>query len=417
MAVEMHGSNEDFFSRLRPVEVFDQAVDTTLHVDVPTDWWTVVADVEGSTRAIAEGRYKQVNTVGVACIAAVLNLDRTLRLPYVFGGDGATLAIPPRLLPAAESALRGAQRLARDGFGLALRVGLVSVADLRAMDARVRVTKVRLSAKVDLPVLSGRGWEEAERRLKEADLNGIRRLAPDDDPADADFSGFECRWQEVPAARGVKLSLIVLGRSPDPQQNRQALRQTLDAVRRCIGSDAESHPIRLSDLRLTNDLRDLMGERRVRTFGQGVWAAIAYQIRLWSLNLVGACLFRRDEGRADRPWGRYKADLIQQSDHRKFDGTLRMVVDAREDQVTALTDWLEARRQEGHLVYGVHRAQSALITCIVHQHDGDHIHFVDGADGGYALAARQLKAQLRESLSAAQATPAEPGNGPWCDLD
>jgi hypothetical protein len=40
----------------------------------------------------------------------------------------------------------------------------------------------------------------------------------------------------------------------------------------------------------------------------------------------------------------------------------------------------------------------ALLTCIVFSYNGNHVHFVDGSDGGYALAARSLKAQLK-SLS------------------
>jgi hypothetical protein len=31
----------------------------------------------------------------------------------------------------------------------------------------------------------------------------------------------------------------------------------------------------------------------------------------------------------------------------------------------------------------------------VKSYDGNHLHFVDGAEGGYALAAKQLKAQLQ----------------------
>jgi hypothetical protein len=38
------------------------------------------------------------------------------------------------------------------------------------------------------------------------------------------------------------------------------------------------------------------------------------------------------------------------------------------------------------------------LTCIVFSYNGNHVHFVDGSDGGYAMAARGLKAQLK-SLS------------------
>ena len=37
------------------------------------------------------------------------------------------------------------------------------------------------------------------------------------------------------------------------------------------------------------------------------------------------------------------------------------------------------------------------MTCVVPSYkDGTHIHFIDGGDGGYAMAAKQLKAQLKE---------------------
>jgi hypothetical protein len=44
--------------------------------------------------------------------------------------------------------------------------------------------------------------------------------------------------------------------------------------------------------------------------------------------------------------------------------------------------------------YGIHRQEAALMTCIVPSSlDRDHVHFVDGASGGYAMAAAMLKAR------------------------
>jgi hypothetical protein len=60
-----------------------------------------------------------------------------------------------------------------------------------------------------------------------------------------------------------------------------------------------------------------------------------------------------------------------------------------------MTHWLEARHAEGFLVYGVSRSRQALITCLIESHRDRHVHFIDGSDGGYALAARQLKDQLK----------------------
>ena len=51
------------------------------------------------------------------------------------------------------------------------------------------------------------------------------------------------------------------------------------------------------------------------------------------------------------------------------------------------------RYTDGTSVYGTHVANAALMTCAITSYRGDHVHLVDGADGGYALAAKQLKAQ------------------------
>ncbi len=41
---------------------------------------------------------------------------------------------------------------------------------------------------------------------------------------------------------------------------------------------------------------------------------------------------------------------------------------------------------------GVH-GREALLTCSVFSCNGSQVHFVDGSDGGYAMAARGFKAQ------------------------
>jgi hypothetical protein len=68
-----------------------------------------------------------------------------------------------------------------------------------------------------------------------------------------------------------------------------------------------------------------------------------------------------------------------------------------EPEIVALEHYLESERAAGRLAYGMHRAPAALVTCFVRSHAGNHVHFVDGANGGYALAAKQLKAQLARS--------------------
>jgi hypothetical protein len=35
------------------------------------------------------------------------------------------------------------------------------------------------------------------------------------------------------------------------------------------------------------------------------------------------------------------------------------------------------------------------MTCLVFERDGRQVHFVDGADGGYTLAAKKMKERMR----------------------
>jgi hypothetical protein len=58
----------NFYRDLPVLESFAEAIETARHAQVPGDWWIVIADVMGSTKAIEGGGYKKVNTVGVACM-------------------------------------------------------------------------------------------------------------------------------------------------------------------------------------------------------------------------------------------------------------------------------------------------------------------------------------------------------------
>lgn len=391
-----HSSSAHFYRDLPTLPSLDVALDTAVQTNVPDDWHCVVADVVQSTQAIAAGAYKQVNTVGVACIAALVNMDRRLQLPFVFGGDGATFAVPASHIEPTLRALRGAQQLAAQQFGLQLRAGLVPVGELRAAGHVVKVAKVQLSAHVGQAVLAGSGWAEAERRIK-AGLpdGGVLYAQPDDGPAEASFEGFECRWQEVPSFQGHKLALIVLARASDPVQAQHTYQRVLAHLREVLGDDLSAHhPLRAERLRLSFSPRELMGEWRVRTAGLPWLGKLAYAGRLLLQNVVGHYLFARRIDTATVAWSHYRDDLVHQTDFRKFDAALRMVLDVTQAQHQTLQIWLNAQQAQGTLVYGLHLSDHALITCLVESHADKHLHFVDGSDGGYALAARQLKQHL-----------------------
>ena len=391
-------STEKFYQDLPALDSFADAIETDRHAPVPADWWIVVADVIGSTQAIASGSYKKVNTVGAACIAAVVNVDRSVDIPFVFGGDGATFAVPDTLRERVIPALREAQRLSRSSFDLLLRVGMISVASLLARNMPVRLAKIRLSPNVTQPTFSGRGWDAAERMVKDTDTDGVLRVQESDGPCDGSFEGFECRWQGVPSFNDHKLALLVAAISDDAGTNLATYRELSAKIAHIYGDIASYHPLRTEHMRLSLNPSELGHEWRVRSSALGVIARARYFLRIVLLNLAGLYIFARRIDTKTVPWSRYIDDMVANTDFRKFDGMLRMVMDGSEAQYEDLRSYLEARHREGRLVYGMHKSREALVTCIVFSYSGNHVHFVDGSDGGYAMAARDLKTR-RKSLA------------------
>jgi hypothetical protein len=91
---------------------------------------------------------------------------------------------------------------------------------------------------------------------------------------------------------------------------------------------------------------------------------------------------------------RYRNELRDNTDYRRFDDTLRLLIDCESAQGDAIEAALESHAQQDNLRYGVHRSDSALMTCLVFNLDkGEHIHFVDGSDGGFTAAAKKMKAR------------------------
>ena len=383
-----------FYRDLPALQNFSEALETRRHTLVPQDWWIVIADVEGSTHAIEAGDYKKVNTVGVACIAAVTNVDRSIDIPFVFGGDGASFAIPDILVERVIVALRGAQKLSRVSFDLNLRAGLIKVSDLSRQNLWVQVAKIRLSAHMTQAAMSGLGWYEAEKRVKAIDTMGVLMVRENEGPAEAHFDGFECRWQGVPSFNGHKLSLLVAAMSSDSATNLTTYQAISEKIQAIYGDVANYHPLHPKDMQLTFNLAMLSHEWRVKTGVSGSWGKLRYAIKILFQNVAGAFLMARSMDTKEVRWSHYRNELVENSDFRKFDGMLRMVMDGNEAQAEELNEYLESQFLSGRLVFGMHKSREALVTCLVQSYNGNHLHFVDGSDGGYALAARNLKQKI-----------------------
>jgi hypothetical protein len=139
----------------------------------------------------------------------------------------------------------------------------------------------------------------------------------------------------------------------------------------------------------------LASEQRVRTYGEQWWSRLLSWPKLWVQNALGVLFMTTDWTTSETQWGTYKEDLEAHTDYRKMDGTLRQVLAGTVEQRKEFEAYLQAQYEAGTLVYGLDASDAAMITCLVFQYEKEHVHFVDGADGGYAHAARELKDRER----------------------
>lgn len=374
-----------FLDSLPVFSAFEGVTELGNYRSLPEDWMLAVADIVGSTRAIAEGRYKAVNTAGASVISALLNVLGRRDLPFVFGGDGALVALPGGQAETARAALAAVQTWVTEEIGLELRTALVPMADVRAQKLDVRVARFQASDQVTFAMFAGGGASWAEREMK------ARRYRVDPAPAGArpDLTGLSCRWDPIEARHGEIVSIIALPAGPDKLDAFAAL--VADIVALAGVEERGGHPVPV----------DGPGYRLLPEGMKYEVAALAPKgKRLWPrLSIVGQLVLTTILDKTGWKLGsfsaeRYKSDVSANSDFRKFDDGLKMTIDVDKATIGRIEKRLTEAERAGICLYGLHRQDSALMTCIVATPlQRDHIHFVDGAAGGYAMAAANLKAK------------------------
>lgn len=384
-------SSKDFYARLPLLTDFGAIARPENFAPLPEDWHVVMSDVRNSTAAVQSGHYKNVNTVGAAIITAVLNAAGAIEIPFVFEGDGSTLCVPPELLDDARAALLETQSLARRSFGLELRIATLPVARILEAGYGVRVARYRVSENYTQAMFAGGGLAYAERVLKDPATAPRYAVVPGSLAPRGNFEGLECRWQDIPSPHGETVSIMVKALRADSAALYRDLIAQLQAI---YGSDDACHPIHPPNLAIALAAGQLGNEAGVRAAHRGRLGRWLYLMKARFWVLVGWC-FMNFAIRTDRTdWGRYKETLARNSDVRKFNDGFRQLVAGTAEQREALAAWLEERFARRELVYGLHVADRAHMTCLVFDYAGRHLHFIDGADGGHFLAAKELKRRI-----------------------
>src|SRR5579863_5942391 len=224
--IAFNGSDK-FYSAIPVFRGFGRLMEPALYSPLPDDWSIGVADIVGSTKAIAQARYKAVNMAGAAVIAAVTNALEGREFPFVFGGDGASFAVAPGDLERAREALAATATWVSEDLDLAMRVALVPIAAIRAQGLDVRVARFGPSANLSYAMFSGGGLGWADAAMKRGEF----AVAPAQPGSHPDLSGLSCRFEEIPAVRGLILAVLVMPvKGADPAAYRKLIEDIVALV-------------------------------------------------------------------------------------------------------------------------------------------------------------------------------------------
>lgn len=387
-----HDDTYNFYCNLPTIEDFFDASDEKNYHPLPEDWYVAITDIINSTDLLHKEQYKNVNILGASPIVGILNIAERNKIPYVFGGDGSAFCIPPQLLNETHNVLAACRQIGKEVYNLNLRAAIIPVSHLKQQGYHIKIARYRASEHYIQAFFSGGGISQAEVILKNSNLKKYR-IAASDNAEEVDFSGLECRWQEV-KQEGKEVITLLVASNPKKNPSDPVYSEVLQKLRDIFSFDNTSNPLDNTALHMNTSFSKLMGEVNFRTFGKGWFDKLLYLIKAELQILIGKLFMNMEYATSNTDWARYKTDMTRNSDYRKFDDMLRLVISGSTAQRRQLERFLEQQFENRNLAYGIHVTDAAVVTCMVFQYHREHIHFVDGSGGGYTLASKKLKKQL-----------------------
>ncbi|TGL57677.1 DUF3095 domain-containing protein [Leptospira sarikeiensis] len=388
-------STINFYKELPEISEFAEVTDSSHFRKVPEDWIVIVTDIVKSTEAILEGRYKDVNMAGGLTLMGITNLLKDMEFPFFFGGDGVTVLLPGSKAMEVRDILSDTRTFVREYFKLDLRIGLVPVSDIYAEGLSLTMAKLRISKHYTQAVLGGTGITFAEDKIKEKNSRYLtdESYVPE---LRADFSGFTCRWKDIQSPKGEMVALIVKINSSSDSEAAETFSSLLALIDSLYGSEREYHPLREENLKIAHSSSILDREAIASSKGNKI-LKLFYLLKIKFETYATELAIR---------WNiplkafHYKLNHLKNyqiisSDFRKFDGTFKMVFATDTADRKRLESNLLDSEKAGKLQYGIHVSDRALMTCLLHAGTEREVHFIDGAGGGYALAATELKKKLQ----------------------
>ncbi|RWW92217.1 DUF3095 domain-containing protein [Flavobacterium cerinum] len=377
-------SNDQFYTDLPigSISLSTLLSEENLFHPIPYDWHVIITDIKDSTQAVLNGRHQDVNLIATGSIVTVLNIafKMNITVPFFFGGDGATFIVPASLIDKLMRALKAYKTNTFNNFNLDLRTGTIPVSKIYGEGHEIRIAKFSRSTSFSIPVVLGSGLDYAEKVIKGNDY-----LLSDTDSEDPDLSGMQCRWDKIAPPENKEEIVTLLIIACKTAQQSAIFKKILEKMDELYGPPEKRQPISVAQLKLKTTFSRLSTEMCVR-LGKIKWFEL---IKNWFGSLYGYIYFSTQNGK------NYLKSLVEMSDTLVIDGRINTVITGTAAQRKMLQELLDTMEGNGEIIYGLHISNASIMSCYVRNLEDDHIHFVDGSEGGYTKAAKMLKAKLR----------------------
>jgi hypothetical protein len=379
----------DFYRDIKALELpLAKAMEDRCFFDLPSDWHVVIADIKNSTAAVADGRHNDVNLIAAGSLIAALNIakEKKAEIPFFFGGDGGSLIVPPEIVDDVVAGLHRHNENAFKNFGLTMHIGSMSVAAISSTGSSLRIAKIQIGQNFTKALVVGNGLKTAEYQIKRKSGDRGENSSVE---LDLNMKGLECRWDKVKPPTDENEIVCYLVEATDQAKQTEVYRNVLTKMDEIYGPLEGRSPLSKNRLRLLINLKKIETEMKVKFGG---WR-IRYYLGTLLENFLGLFFFGLNLKLGGIKGQDYLSQLIANADTLTIDGRINTIISGKSDKRKQLTNYLKTEEEKGVLIFGHHISKESIMTCYIENINAKHIHFVDGSDGGYTEAAKELKAK------------------------
>ncbi|RZK60891.1 MAG: DUF3095 family protein, partial [Pedobacter sp.] len=247
----------------------------------------------------------------------------------------------------------------------------------------LNISRYSISKVFSIPIILGNGLDYAEKIIK-----GENYLFAKDDAFDEelDLSGMQCRWDKIQPPENSEEVVTLIAVAQNLNRQAEVLSHVIRQLDIIYGTPEKRQPISIPKLIFRTSFNNLGREMRHR-LGKIKFFEL---IKTWFINAYGYIYFRTESGK------KYLNQMVEMSDTLVIDGRLNTVITGTKLQRTKLEKALDLLEKNGEILYGIYVSGESVMSCYVRDLEDDHIHFVDGAEGGYTKAAAVLKAKIKD---------------------